>query len=258
MLDIRIIPVLLYKNQGLYKSIKFKNHNYIGDPINAIKIFNDKEVDELIFLDIDATINKTGVNYNIIEQISSECFMPLSYGGGISTLKEIENILKLGVEKVVLNSFAISNLNFIREASEKFGSSTIVVSVDYRRNIFGQTRVYSKSGTEKSNFDPLQYCKLLEEYGVGEIMLNSIERDGMMIGYDLNFIEEATRKIGVPIIACGGAGSLDDLKNLYELTNVSAMAAGSMFVYHGPFKAVLINYPSREDKKYIFKRQKNE
>lgn len=254
MLDIRIIPVLLYKNQGLYKSVNFKNHNYIGDPINAIKIFNDKEVDELIFLDIDASTKKTGVNYNLIEQITGECFMPLSYGGGISTLVEIEKILKLGVEKVVINSYAINNLNFIKEASDKFGSSTIVVSVDYKKDLFGRLRVYSKSGNEKSSLAPIQYCLLLEEYGVGEIMLNSIDHDGIMNGYDLQTIEEAVKKIGVPLIACGGAGTLEDFKKLYELTNVSAMAAGSMFVYHGPFKAVLINYPSAEDKKYIFKK----
>lgn len=234
----------MLKNDGLVKSVKFRNPKYIGDPINAIKIFNEKEVDELIFLDILATKNKK-INYPIIEHIAGECFMPLSYGGGITNLSEIEKILKLGVEKIVINSSIHTNLKFISEACERFGSSTIVASIDYKKNLWGKNLVYINNGTDKTNYAPFELAKRLEEIGVGEIMINSIERDGTMQGMDLEFWEECVNGLSTPIIGAGGVGSIKDLKVAIEKTNIAAIAVGSLFVYYGSNHSVLINYPSQ-------------
>lgn len=246
MLSVRIIPCLLYRSKGLVKTIKFNKDKYIGDPINAIKIFNDKEVDELIFLDIDASKHKTKPNLNLIEEIASECFMPLSYGGGINNITDIKNILGLGVEKVIINTAAIENNRFIKEAVNKFGSSTIVISIDYKRNLFGNIAVYSYNGTQRQKFGPIKFAQEMQSIGVGEIMFNSIERDGMMTGYDIVFLKRAVESLSIPVIACGGAGSLNDIKNVVNEASVSAVAAGSLFVFYGPHKAVLINYPKYE------------
>jgi cyclase len=242
----RIIPCLLLKNDGLVKTVKFKNPKYIGDPINAIKIFNEKEVDELIFLDILATKNKK-INYQTIENIAGECFMPLSYGGGITNLSEIEKILKLGVEKVVINSSIHTDLNFISEACARFGSSTIVASIDYKKNIWGKNLVYSNNGNIKTNYNPFDLAKKLEKIGVGEIMINSIERDGMMNGVDIEFWKECVDGLSTPIIGGGGVGTIMDLKSAIDKTKIAAIAVGSLFVYYGPNHSVLINYPSQKE-----------
>lgn len=253
MLKTRIIPSLLLRGDGLVKTKKFSSPTYVGDPINAIKIFNDKEVDELIFLDITATKENREPNLKLIEEIAGECFMPLSYGGGIRSISDIEKILKIGVEKIVINSYAVENPDFIKEASLVFGSSTIVVSIDYKKDIFGKNFVYSKSGTKRHKISPLDFCKIAEDMGAGEIMLNSIARDGQMQGYDMNFLNTVVNNVSIPVIGCGGAGNLNDIKSLVDFTNIAAVAAGSLFVFHGPHKAVLINYPNQIELKKILK-----
>ena len=251
MLSVRIIPALLYKKKGLVKTVKFSNPKYVGDPINAIKIFNEKEVDELIFLDIDASKENRTPNLKLIEEIAGECFMPLSYGGGITNIEEIRSILSVGVEKVIINTSALKNPNLIKEASEKFGSSTIVVSIDYKNNFFGKLSVYSVNGTKKEKFGPIELALKMQELGAGEIMFNSISRDGTMEGYDIELLERAVKQLKIPVIACGGAGKISDLSEVIKKANVSAAAAGSLFVFYGPHKAVLINYPDSKTLKQI-------
>ena len=249
MLRPRVIPVLLLKNTGLVKSVKFKNHRYVGDPINAIKIFNDKEVDELIFLDIDASKNNTPPNFELISQIASECFMPVCYGGGITKLDQIEKILKLGIEKISINSNCLIDENFIKKASKVFGSSTIVVSIDIKRNFFGNYNIYSHNST-KINYKLFDFIKKAEKDGAGEIMINYVNNDGMMGGYNLELVKEISTNISLPVIASGGASSIKDFRDVVK-SNASAAAAGSFFVFHGPHKAVLISYPSEEELNYI-------
>lgn len=243
MLQTRVIPCLLLLNDGLVKTIKFKNPKYVGDPINAIKIFNEKEVDELVFLDISATNENRIPRYDFITKIASECFMPLSYGGGIKSIDQIKTILNLGVEKVIINSQAILNPNFIRQAAENFGSSTIVVSIDYKTNLLGKNYVYICSGKKATNIEPLKHALQMQEMGAGEVILNSIDRDGTMKGYDLNIMKTITEKLDIPLVALGGAGSVNHFSEAIQQAGASAVAAGSFFVFHGPHRAVLITYP---------------
>jgi imidazole glycerol-phosphate synthase subunit HisF len=189
MLQVRVIPSLLLKGQGLVKTVQFKNEKYIGDPINAIKIFNDKEVDELVFLDITASKEKREPNYKLIHQIAGECFMPLSYGGGITSIEQIQKILSLGVEKVIINTSAALNPNLIKEASNLFGCSTIVVSIDVKKSFFGKNSVYICDGTMNTKKNPIEYACLVEHLGAGELLINSIDKDGMMQGYDIDLIK---------------------------------------------------------------------
>ncbi len=244
MLKIRVIPCLLLRDEGLVKTIKFKNPVYVGDPINAIKIFNDKEVDELVFLDIDATRQNREPNFKVIEEIASECFMPLAYGGGIKTIGHIRQILKLGVEKVIINSAALTQPSFIKEASDAFGSSTIVVSIDFKKNWRGNYEVYTHNGKNKTKKGPVAIAKKMEEEGAGEILLNAIDRDGVMKGYDLNLLNSVTQELTIPVVCSGGAGKIEDFGAAVHDGGASAVAAGSLFVFHGPHKAVLINYPA--------------
>lgn len=247
MLRTRVIPCLLLQNKGLVKTEKFKNPKYVGDPINAIRIFNEKEVDELIFLDIEASKNNKSINYNLVQEIASECFMPFCYGGGIRNSEQIRNILNLGVEKVAINTEAVSNISFIKEASKKFGSSTIVVSLDIKKNLFGKYQVYIKGGTINTKLDPVAFSKTVEEAGAGELLINSIDRDGTMQGYDIELIKKITLNVNIPVIASGGAGKLHDFVQASAEGGASAVAAGSMFVFHGKHKAVLITYPKHAE-----------
>ena len=247
MLRTRVIPCLLLKSRGLVKTVKFKDPKYIGDPLNALKIFNEKEVDELIFLSIDATINNSEPLYDLIEDITKECFMPFCYGGGIKTIEQIQKILKLGVEKVAINSAAYEDPEFVREACHIFGSSTIVVSIDVKKNVFGKYQVVINGGTLNTKLDPMEHSKKMEELGVGELIINSIDRDGTMVGYDLNLIKKVTSIVNIPVIACGGAKSISDFAKVSIEAGASAAAAGSMFVFHGKHKAVLITYPERKE-----------
>lgn len=243
----RVIPLLLLKNNGLVKTIKFKNSKYIGDPINAVRIFNAKETDELIFLDITATKEKRKISLELLAKIADEAFMPFSAGGGISSLDDIKKLINTGVEKVVINSYAIEHPEFIKLASDTFGSSTIIISIDVKKKMLGRYEVYSHSAAKSTGIDPFMYAEQCANYGAGEILINSIERDGIMEGYDIELIKKISNSVSIPVIACGGAGKLSDLSEAYYKGNASAVAAGSLFVFHGPRRAVLINYPSKEE-----------
>ncbi len=243
----RVIPILLLQNSGLYKTVRFKDPKYVGDPLNALKIFNEKQCDEIILLDINSSKQNKEINYNLIQEIATECFMPLSYGGGINSLNQIEKVLKLGVEKVIINSAFIHSSDFLKEAVREFATSTLVASVDVKKNIWGKYILHSHADKKIIFSDPIDYIKKLEENGVGEIMINNIDRDGTMLGYDMELIKKISSSIKIPLIAAGGCKDLNDIKNLYNNTNVSATAAGSFFVFHGKHRAVLISYPSPEE-----------
>jgi cyclase len=247
MLKTRVIPCLLLKGQGLVKTVKFKNSRYVGDPINAVKIFNDKEVDELIFLDIEATVIGRKPPIKLLSEIASECFMPLSYGGGLRDLDDIKTVFNLGVEKVIINNQAIENPCFIEEASRRYGNQSIVVSVDVKRNSFGKYEIFSFGGRKKTKLNLVDHVKEMERLGAGEIFLNSIDRDGTMEGYDIEMIKRVTETVSIPVIACGGAGRINDFAQAVRKGGASAVAAGSMFVFHGRHRAVLITYPSIRD-----------
>lgn len=242
MLRYRIIPTLLLKNNGLVKTTRFKNPVYVGDPINAVKIFNEKEVDELIILDITATLENNEINYKNIEEIISEAFMPIGYGGGINNMEQIEKLFKIGVEKVILNTSAHLNPSLIKKAALTFGNQSIVVAIDIKKDIFGNNKIYTHSGTKKQSINLLTALKTYEDLGVGEIFINSIERDGTMKGYDYNLIKLVSENITVPVVASGGAGEIDHFLQAIN-SGASAVAAGAMFVFHGVHRAVLINYP---------------
>jgi len=248
----RIIPCLLLRNKGLVKTIKFRESTYIGDPINTIKIFNEKEVDELIFLDIDATKSEKDPPYELIRNLSTECFMPFAYGGGIHSINQIENVIKSGAEKIVLNSHIFLKKNFLKEAVMHFGSSTIVVSIDVKKDFFRGNTVYVKGGTMSTGLNPVNYAKSLENEGAGEIFLNSVDNDGLMRGYDIELINSVTQAVRIPVIACGGAGNLDDFRLAVKEGGASAVAAGSFFVFHGKRRAVLITYPSQAEISNLF------
>jgi cyclase len=232
--------------------VKFKNPVYLGDPINIVKIFNDKEVDELIFLDITATVEKRKPPFKFLSQIASECFMPLGYGGGIRTVEDVREILGLGVEKVAINSHAAEDPSFIRKAADIFGSQSIVVSIDVKKNLFGKYEIWTHSATKRVNIDPVVFAQKIEENGAGELMVNSIERDGTMGGYDIDLIRKVAEGVKIPVIACGGAGKISDFSKAVKEGKASAVAAGAMFVFHGPHRAVLINVPTPDELKKVF------
>jgi cyclase len=248
----RLIPVLLLHNQGLVKSIQFKNHRYIGDPINAVKIFNDLGADELTFLDIDATKQNKKIDIQILKNISEEANMPFSYGGGISALSQIEEILKSGVERVILGTIAATKPSFVEEASKLFGASSICVCVDVKKSFFGKEKVYVKNGSIKTDFNPLEFSKLMQDKGVGELIIQSVDRDGTKSGYNIELIKEISESVNIPIVALGGSKNIEDMKTLYEKTVINGFGAGSMFVYHGNRDGILINYPNKDLKKTLW------
>lgn len=246
----RVIPVLLLKNNGLVKSKCFKDFRYIGDPINAVKIFNDLRADELVFLDIDATREKRVISLDLIKNIGEEANMPFAVGGGISTINDIRSIIASGAEKVIINSYAAENPDFIKEASSTFGASTIVVCIDVKKKLFGKEQTWILNGSKNTGHSPVDFAKLMEEKGAGEIIVQSIEKDGTMSGYDLDLIERISKAVSVPVIALGGAGTLDHLKDAYSKGYANGVAAGSLFVYQGAKRGVLINYPDKTDLKF--------
>lgn len=248
----RIIPVLLLKGQGLVKTEKFKNPRYLGDPINAVKIFNDLNADELVFLDITASMDGRTISESIVKNIGDEAFMPVGVGGGINTIEQIERLLKCGSEKVIINTKAYLDPLFIEKASKSFGSQSIVVSIDVKKSLFGKYEVWIKDGSMNSKEDPIKYAKRVENCGAGEIFINLIDFDGMMCGYDLILTKSIADAVNIPVVASGGAGNLEHLKAGYFEGNAHALSAGSMFVYHGPRKAVLINYPTKSEIKKVF------
>lgn len=243
MLRARFIPTLLLKGSGLYKTVKFKNETYIGDPINAVRIFNDKAVDELILLDIDAHKQGRGPNFELIADIISEAFVPLCYGGGVTSLDHIGRLFKLGIEKVAINSAAVGALELISQASKIYGNQSIVVGIDVKKSLFGKQERYVKSGSINTKEDPVDVARRAEQAGAGELMIYSIDRDGTMLGYDIALTRRVSQAVQVPVIACGGAGSLADMIQVIEEGLAASAAAGSMFVFQGKHRAVLITYP---------------
>lgn len=227
--------------------MRFADHNYIGDPINAVKIFNDLRADELVLLDILATKESRAIDLDFVRQVGDEANMPFAVGGGIRTIKQIKDCINAGAEKVVINSFAIKKPDFIRAASDEFGSSTIVVAIDVKTNFWGKQQVYTRGGSHATGLNPVEWALRMEACGAGELLVTSIEHDGRMQGYNLPLIQTLTAAVGVPVVAAGGAGRLADFKAAVSDVHASAVAAGSLFVYHGPRKAVLINYPKNDE-----------
>ncbi len=246
MRRIRIIPALLLRKSGLVKTVRFKDYKYVGDPINAVRIFNEKEVDELAIIDIDASAENRGPAFDRIADIVSEAFMPLAYGGGISQVAQAERILMNGAEKVILNKAALERPSLVGELAKRFGSQSVMVSIDYKKNLFGKPLVYTQNGRRNSGIHPLAFAKQMEEAGAGEILLTSIDRDGTFSGYDLPMIETISSQLNIPLIAMGGASTVKDFCDAAR-AGASAVAAGSMFVFQQPHKAVLISYPAVRD-----------
>lgn len=243
----RIIPVLLLKGKGLVKTVKFKEPRYLGDPINAVKIFNDLKADELVFLDITASKEGRTISVDLVKDIGDEAFMPFGVGGGVNSINQIENLLKAGAEKIILNTSFYNNSQIVKEASNIFGSQSIVVSLDVKKTFFGKYECWIKDGSENTKTHPIELAKRAEDAGAGELIINSIDLDGLMTGYDIELIKSISAIVAIPVVACGGAGILQHLKTGYVEGNAHALSAGSMFVYHGPRKAVLINYPSKKE-----------
>ena len=253
MLRSRIIPCLLVHNKGLVKTVKFKDSKYVGDPINAVKIFNEKEVDELMVLDIDATREGRPPNFEMIKNLADECRMPFCYGGGISTVSEAKKIISLGAEKVALSNTALSNISLCVEIGEVIGMQSVVVVIDVKkRKLFGGYDIYTHNGTKKSKWNLEEFINKLEEVEVGEIVINSIDNDGMMQGYDIKLVELIRSRCSMPITVLGGASSLFDIKELISKFKIIGAAAGSLFVFKGKYKAVLINYPNRDERKPLY------
>ncbi len=244
-MDKRIIPVLLLKDGGLCKGTKFQSHKYVGDPMNAIKIFNEKEADEIFLLDISATRSSQPLDITMIEQVAQECYMPFGVGGGLQTTEQIRLVLNAGAEKVSLNSAALANPALITHASKLFGTQSIVVSIDYMKDLWGRDRVFSNNGRKNTGRDPLEWAQEAARLGAGELLINSIMRDGTLAGCDIPLIKKIVDAVDIPVIACGGVGSVADLTAV--LRTGAAAAAGAMFVFMGPHRSVLINYPSAQE-----------
>ncbi len=253
MLRPRIIPSLLIQDNGLVKTVNFKNPKYVGDPINAVKIFNEKAVDELAIFDIDATAKGLEPNYSLIERIANQSRMPLCYGGGVKTLAQAQRIFGLGIEKIALSSAVLANPALITEIAERVGSQSVIVVLDVKKKLFGGYEVYTHNGKKSTGINPFDFAEKAQKLGAGEIVINSIDQDGVMKGFDMNLIEKIREKISLPLTVLGGAGSLEDIEKVIEKHGIIGVAAGSLFVFKGVYKAVLINYPSKEQKENLFK-----
>jgi imidazole glycerol-phosphate synthase subunit HisF len=254
MLRPRLIPCLLVHNKGLVKTVNFGTPKYVGDPINAVKIFNEKEVDELIVLDIDATAKRVEPDYTMIRNLAAECRMPLCYGGGVKTLEQAVRIIKLGVEKVALSSAAVADRGLVRTMADYVGSQSVVVVLDVKRKARGGYEVWTHNATVNTGLDPATLAAECETAGAGEITINSIDRDGVMKGYDLELARQVRDAVSIPMTVLGGAGSLADVEALMREFGIVGAAAGSLFVFKGVYKAVLINYPAPERKHALFER----
>ncbi len=249
----RIIPVLLLKDQGLVKTIRFSKPKYIGDPINAVRIFNKLKADELVFLDIQASEKKRSISLDFVKKVAEEANMPFGVGGGIRSIESIRAILEAGAEKVVIGSYALENPDFVREASNQFGASTICVCLDVKKTLLTKRdRVYSLNGKNQSKYAPLEYAKHMVSLGVGELIVQSIDNDGVMDGYNVSLIAEVSKMVPVPVIGLGGAGSMEHLEELARTAVVNGLAAGSLFVYNDRNRGVLVNYPDA-GKKAMFR-----
>ena len=258
MLHPRIIPNLLIHKKGLVKTVNFANPKYVGDPINAVKIFNEKSVDELIVTDIDASVNNIEPDYSLIEKIAMECRMPLCYGGGITNIEQAKRIFNLGVEKISISSSAINSPSIISELADSVGNQSVVVVLDIKKKFFGNNYdVLIKNGKYKTKINIDDFVPSLKELGAGEIVLNSIDRDGTMQGYDYKAIDKVRAKTTLPITVLGGAGSLIHIGELISKYGIIGAAAGSIFVFKGKYKAVLINYPDEKEKMNLIKKNMN-
>jgi len=255
MLHPRIIPNLLIHNKGLVKTVNFKSPKYVGDPLNAVKIFNEKSVDELIITDIDASVKKLEPNYSLIEKLAIESRMPLCYGGGINNVNQAKKIFSLGVEKVAISSAAIENPTIISQLAESVGSQSVVVVLDVKKKIFsGNYEIYVHNGTKKTGLNPLKFINKIKKMGVGEIVINSIDYDGTMKGYDFQIIDQIRKITSLPMTVLGGAGSLSDIGELIKKYSIVGAGAGSIFVFKGKYRAVLINYPNNKEKMELIKK----
>ncbi len=252
MLGARLIPCLLMSNGALVKTVRFKHPTYVGDPVNAVRIFSQKEVDELLLLDIEATTQRRGIDYESLEKLVSECFMPICYGGGVNTLEDMRKLFSLGIEKISLGAAAFLNPKLIREAATEFGSQAIVVTLDVKKGLLGGYSVRTHQGTKDMRIDPITAAKNVGALGAGEILLNSIDREGTWSGFDLKLIRDVTNAVGVPVIATGGAGSLQDVRSAVAEGGASAVAIGSMAVFQGKDLGVLIKFPSRQEQEAAF------
>ena len=255
MLSPRIIPSLLVKNKGLVKTVKFDNPKYVGDPINAVRIFNEKSVDELIVLDIDASVENRKPDYKMISNLAAECRMPLCYGGGIKTAEQALKIFGLGVEKVALSSSVIERPQLISEVAKSVGNQSVVVVLDVKKKRFSNNYdLYIHNGKKKTGIDPIEFAKKVEKLGCGEIVINSIDNEGTMKGYDFTIIDKIRKVVSIPITVLGGAGSLEDIGEVINKYGIIGVAAGSLFVFKGKYRAVLINYPNDVEKLDLIKK----
>lgn len=255
MLRPRLIPCLLVRNNGLVKTTKFSDPKYVGDPINAVRIFNEKAADELIVLDIDATTKNCDPNYRLIANLANECRMPLTYGGGVQKPDQIERIISLGVEKVAISAAAVADPALITKAASRVGSQSIVVVIDIKRTgLLRRYEVVTHNGSKRTGLDPLDFAEQMQQRGVGEIVINYVDLDGTMQGYDFDFIAKVREHINVPMTVLGGAAGLNDIVSLWKSHGLIGAAAGSLFVFKGKYRAVLINYPNIEEKASILKR----
>jgi cyclase len=248
MLRPRVIPCLLVHNGGLVKTVRFADPKYVGDPLNAVRIFNEKEVDELIVVDIDASVRGRQPDYDLIAHLAAECRMPLCYGGGVTTVEQVERLIELGVEKVAVSSVAMAHPEIVPRMAEAVGSQSVVVVLDVKAAGPDDYRIWTHNGTRPTGTCAIESARQMEALGVGEIVINAIDQDGVMKGYDLNLISRIWERTTVPITALGGAGSLDDIRGLIARFGIIGAAAGSLFVFKGPYRAVLINYPRRAEK----------
>ncbi len=253
MLRPRIIPSLLVHDKGLVKTVHFKNPKYVGDPINAVKIFNEKEVDELAVFDIDATVLGKEPDYALIEKLANQSRMPLCYGGGVKTVEQAQKIFGLGIEKIALSSAVIENPNLITQIADRVGSQSVIVVMDVKKKLLGGYEIYTHNGKKATGVNPIKFAEEAQRLGAGEIVINAIDQDGVMKGFDMNLIDKISEKISIPITVLGGAGSLQDIKKVIDRHGIIGVAAGSLFVFKGIYKAVLINYPTKKEKEELYK-----
>jgi cyclase len=259
MLRPRIIPCLLVKNGGLVKTVQFGKSKYVGDPLNAVRIFNEKVVDELMVVDIDATVHSLEPDYDLIKNLASECRMPLCYGGGIKTVEQIEKLVSLGVEKVAISSAAVPEPKLLTDAAKRVGSQSVVAVMDVKKKRFGkQYEVYTHNGNKATGLDPVELAGKVESFGAGEVVINSIDQDGVMKGYDFHLVEMVRNATKLPITVLGGAGSINDIACLIRTFGILGAAAGSLFVFKGKYRAVLINYPDPLEKENLILQSLNQ
>lgn len=253
MLKPRVIPCLLVHEKGLVKTVQFKNPKYVGDPINAVRIFNEKESDELMVIDIDATRENREPDYKLIENLAAECRMPLCYGGGVKTVEQAHKIFSLGVEKIAISSVVFQHPSIVTAIAERVGSQSVVVVLDVKKKLFGGYEVYTHNGKKATGKNPVDVAAEIQQLGAGEIVINSIDQDGMMKGYDFELVNRIRKVIDIPMTVLGGAGSLADISELIRQHGIIGASAGSLFVFKGIYRAVLINYPNLEEKEELFK-----